>query len=177
MASRTREDVGHCQTTGGHVAKELWLTFLNDRPSSARESSWPRKSKDHHMESSTIPRPGLIFCLAQLQPRAAPRDPGEEPLRHQGHAVAEQPWPGQDSVLLAILWVDPIERAMDVSGRAISRDAIMELTIGRLCFRLLHPHPRGSRLPPRVAPPSRRDCSRHPHQAAAIARPSPWYAR
>lgn len=42
---------------------------------------------------------------------------------------------------------------------------------------LLHSDPRGPRLPPRMAPPPRRDCSCHPHQAAAIARSSPWHAR
>lgn len=147
------------------------------RPSSVRESSWPRRSKDHHMETSNTTGPELIIRLAQLQPRAAPRDPRQEPLRHQGHAVPEQPWPGQDSVLLAVLWVPPDRASSRCFGIATRRNENRELTVVLFASRLLHPHPRGSRLPSRVAPPPRRDRPRHPHQAAAIARPSPWHAR
>lgn len=80
------------------------------------------------METSNSTGPGLTIRFVQLQPRATPRDPRQEPLRHQGHAVPEQPWPGQDSVLLAVLWVPPTERAVD-SGIATRRNENMELIV------------------------------------------------
>jgi len=41
-----------------------------------------------------------------------------------------------------------------------------------LAMVLLHPNPRGPRLPARVAAPPRRDRARHAHQAAAHPRPA-----
>lgn len=116
MTPRIRKDTASVMLHSAAAGMDSWLTFQYDRPSSVRESSWLRRSKDHHMETSNTTGPGLTTRLVQLQPRAAPRDPRQEPLRHQGHAVPEQPWPGQDSVLLAVLWVPPTERAVDILG-------------------------------------------------------------
>lgn len=93
-----------------HLEGGIWLIrYVHNRPSSVRESSWPRRSKliPLGIMAAEARNTRLMIILVQLQPRPAPRDSRQEPLCHQGYAVPDQPWLRQDSVLLAILWVTP----------------------------------------------------------------------